>query len=319
MPDGQDTFNTEPNPYAWNKIAHIVYIESPAGVGYSYVDAAEIPEYTDESSAADNYEAVKAFFAAEKFADLKDNDVYIAGESYAGIYVPFLAHKILVEKKDTTIKLKGILVGNGVTDLKYDSNALWAMGFWHNVIDKNLENKLVKNHCFPKELSVYQEPTKTPSPACPALFDEFETKLAGINIYDVYRKCWYDETKTYTGLNSKGEEYFIGMTAQDYTPWVFPEHARQGKRLEQNGVPCVYAQGTTKFFNEDLVKSKLHANEDKISTWELCTNGKRIKYTSGVGSIQLYQDLVDAGLRILHFTGNTDGAVPAIGTRTWVT
>jgi len=59
MPDGQDTFNTEPNPYSWNKIAHVVYIESPAGVGYSYVDSVEIPEYTDETSAEDNYLAVK--------------------------------------------------------------------------------------------------------------------------------------------------------------------------------------------------------------------------------------------------------------------
>jgi carboxypeptidase C (cathepsin A) len=113
----------------------MVYIESPAGVGYSYVDGTEIPEYTDESSAEDNYLALKAFFAAGKFDELKDNDVYISGESYAGIYVPFLAHKILVEKKDTSIKLQGILVGNGVTDLKYDNDALWAMGFWHNVID----------------------------------------------------------------------------------------------------------------------------------------------------------------------------------------
>ena len=135
MPDGQTTFNTEANQYSWNKIAHMVYIESPAGVGYSYVDGTEIPEYTDESSAEDNYLALKAFFAAGKFDELKDNDVYISGESYAGIYVPFLAHKILVEKKDTSIKLQGILVGNGVTDLKYDNDALWAMGFWHNVID----------------------------------------------------------------------------------------------------------------------------------------------------------------------------------------
>lgn len=99
MPDGKTTFDTQLNPQRWNQIAHMVYIESPAGVGYSYVDGAEIPEYTDETAAEDNYLTIKAFF--DKFADLKSNDVYIAGESYAGIYVPFLAHKIAVEKKDT--------------------------------------------------------------------------------------------------------------------------------------------------------------------------------------------------------------------------
>ena len=92
----------------------MVYIEAPAGVGYSYVDSAEVPEYNEDSMTMDNYLAVKQFFV--KFSELKDNDVFIAGESYAGMYVPFLAHKILITEKDTSIKLKGILVGNGVTD-----------------------------------------------------------------------------------------------------------------------------------------------------------------------------------------------------------
>jgi len=198
----------------------MIYIESPAGVGYSYYDG-EAPEYDDEITAEDNYETIKSFFA--KFSDLKDNDFYISGESYAGIYVPFLAHKIAVEKKDTNIKLKGILVGNGVTDEKYDGTAVNAMAFWHNLIDKNLEDELVKYNCFPKELSVYLEPTKTPDIKCDDLVVQIEEKFSEINIYDLYRKCWHPSSKEeFRGLNSKGQEYKIGATAQDYTPWLFP-------------------------------------------------------------------------------------------------
>jgi len=52
---------------------------------------------------------------------LKKNDFYISGESYAGIYVPWLAWKILQHNempssRDTIIKLKGVLVGNACTD-----------------------------------------------------------------------------------------------------------------------------------------------------------------------------------------------------------
>lgn len=116
----------------------MVYIESPAGVGYSYVDSEEVPEYDEDTTAEDNYLTVLEFF--NKFSDLKDNDVFIAGESYAGMYVPYLAHKILIEKKNTQIKLKGILVGNGVTDRVNLGESYRAMGFWHGLVDKNLEN-----------------------------------------------------------------------------------------------------------------------------------------------------------------------------------
>ena len=34
MKDGGETF--EKNPYSWNNEANMLYIEAPAGVGYSY-------------------------------------------------------------------------------------------------------------------------------------------------------------------------------------------------------------------------------------------------------------------------------------------
>jgi cathepsin A (carboxypeptidase C) len=46
---------------------------------------------------------------------LKDYDFYLAGESYAGHYIPAFAKKIL-ENDTSTIPLKGILIGDGLTD-----------------------------------------------------------------------------------------------------------------------------------------------------------------------------------------------------------
>jgi len=41
------------------------------------------------------------------------------------------------------------------------------------------------------------------------------------------------------------------MTAQEYTPWLFPVHNKKGLVA---GPPCLYAKGVTAFFNEDTVK-----------------------------------------------------------------
>lgn len=95
----------------------------------------------DTTVAEDNYKALAAFFL--KFPNLKKNEFYITGESYAGIYVPFLAQEILrrnrLPTRDLTINLKGIMIGNACTDPrecyepdKYQSMSLYQYEFLHN-------------------------------------------------------------------------------------------------------------------------------------------------------------------------------------------
>lgn len=74
------------NPYAWTREAHLLILESPAGVGYSYCK--EMLEggscsNTDKSTAAAARAALQNFFE-EKFPELRENPFYITGESYAG-------------------------------------------------------------------------------------------------------------------------------------------------------------------------------------------------------------------------------------------
>jgi carboxypeptidase C (cathepsin A) len=83
--------NFKLNEYSWNKKANVIYLESPGGVGFS--KSFTNNTYDDGTVAEDNYRALTDFF--RKFPNLKKNDFYISGESYAGIYIPYLARKIL--------------------------------------------------------------------------------------------------------------------------------------------------------------------------------------------------------------------------------
>ena len=81
------------NPYSWNLEANVLYIEQPAGVGYSFCDDSVNSyecSFDDNYAAEDNLKTLVAWY--QKYPEFESNDLYISGESYAGIYVPFLVN-----------------------------------------------------------------------------------------------------------------------------------------------------------------------------------------------------------------------------------
>ena len=90
MENGANSFHK--NDYSWNREANMLYIESPAGVGFSYCGVEGGCAYDDDQSAADNLAAVLNWY--KKFPEYQAHELYISGESYAGIYVPYLANQI---------------------------------------------------------------------------------------------------------------------------------------------------------------------------------------------------------------------------------
>lgn len=92
--------------------ANVLFLESPAGVGFSYSNTtSDYSNSGDKITAKDNYAFLLNWL--ERFPEYKNRDFYISGESYAGHYVPELAHTILYHNKNTNnthINLKGIIV-----------------------------------------------------------------------------------------------------------------------------------------------------------------------------------------------------------------
>lgn len=53
--------NLTKNPYAWTKAANVLYLESPAGVGFS-INTDRDYHHNDSTTADDNYAAIRNFF-----------------------------------------------------------------------------------------------------------------------------------------------------------------------------------------------------------------------------------------------------------------
>jgi len=86
----------------------MLFIEAPVGVGFSYSTSANY-KCDDDRTASENRAAIENFYA--KFPEYISNNLFLTGESYAGVYVPTLAEAILQGELDGTYtgaKLTGL-------------------------------------------------------------------------------------------------------------------------------------------------------------------------------------------------------------------
>lgn len=79
----------EENPYPWNARANVMWLESPAGVGWSFAGTEQDLSTNDMLQSQDALKAVNSWY--EKFPEFRSNELFVSGESYAGIYVPYLS------------------------------------------------------------------------------------------------------------------------------------------------------------------------------------------------------------------------------------
>jgi carboxypeptidase C (cathepsin A) len=111
-----DKMQLTPNPYSWNTGANVLYVDSPAGTGYSYLTNPN--DYvTNEFEMADNlYTVLQAFLSMHP--EYQTLPFFVFGESYAGHYVPAIAERILKgnsRKSGININFKGLAIGNGMS------------------------------------------------------------------------------------------------------------------------------------------------------------------------------------------------------------
>ncbi|EGS20806.1 serine-type carboxypeptidase-like protein [Thermochaetoides thermophila DSM 1495] len=98
------------NEFSWNNNASVIFLDQPVNVGYSYSGSSVS---NTVAAAKDVYALLTLFF--HQFPEYATQDFHIAGESYAGHYIPVFASEIL-SHKNRNINLKSILIGNGLTD-----------------------------------------------------------------------------------------------------------------------------------------------------------------------------------------------------------
>jgi carboxypeptidase C (cathepsin A) len=298
------------NPHSWNKNASVLYVEHPAGVGYSYCDPA-IPadcKFDDLTDSEDNLALLVEWFA--KYPEYKNHDLWISGESYGGIYVPYWMWQIdnwnnnVTTPQDDHINLKGIMVGNGVTNWTYDTMpATLTMGYYHALYNDELHDKMEADKCDYAWIEFNDNQTA----ACMGYLDEFNTLIEHVDIYNIFKPVYPGDLLTTTSRNKltlKAKQEKKPLTKADYTPWAF-----HGKQTTQR------LRDPNAFLNRTDVRTALHINET-IQEWTGCKNG--IDYTMFAKGSQWIWEELKGKYRMLKFSGDIDACVPTTGSLGWI-
>jgi serine carboxypeptidase-like clade 2 len=267
------------NRYSWNYAANVLFVESPVGVGFSYSNKSSDYDINgDKRTATLNYLFLVNWL--ERFPEYKNRDFYISGESYAGHYVPQLAHTILYHNKKakTIINLKGILIGNAVINDDTDSPGMYDFLASHAIISDKAAYDINKNICDFTSNNLTDE--------CNAVADEVTADIAFIDLYNIYAPVCKNgnitsKPKKYTIVNDPCGEFYV------------------------------YA-----YLNRQDVQEALHANVTKLKyEWSPCSSVIRHWVDSASTVLPLLHEFLNNGLRVWIFSGDTDGRVPVTSTK----
>ncbi|KAI9660522.1 MAG: hypothetical protein M1821_009873 [Bathelium mastoideum] len=132
------TYQPVANPYSWVNLTNMVWIDQPIGTGFSPAAKGAPAQINTEVDIAREFSGFWKNFM-ETFG-LTGRKVYIAGESYAGQYIPYIADYMLNQSNTDYYNVKGIQIND--PSINYDDTliqapAVWALNDYANIFGLN--------------------------------------------------------------------------------------------------------------------------------------------------------------------------------------
>jgi len=291
----------ELNPYSWHFKANVLYVEQPAGVGFSYSDDPKDLKTGDAQAAIDNRLAIRAFLT--KHPRFAKHPLFISSESYGGHYIPTLADEIVRDVVQPPLNFRGFLVGNPYVDPV--ENAIGLYGTWHG---KQLVPSPLfwewQAKCSNQSLAA-RAADKSLRMNCDAIETQLEAHVGPLNPYaldwpvclktgELHRRTFMARMRAL----KEGRDVLAAANPPQYEP------------CEDNYVH--------KYLNRDDVRTAIHARPH--TKWQECSD--KVEYdphSLEVSTEPLYEKLIALNaLTILIFSGDDDSVCGTMGTQTWL-
>lgn len=315
----------QPNEWSWNKNASLLFVESPAGVGFSVANTTGDRSTNDYRQSQDAMTALNAWFG--KFPEYQDHKWFVAGESYGGIYVPWMAWQIYQNNLqfNTTgegkkINLQGFMVGNGATNWDFDVSPSFPETLYNfNIIPSQLLKQFNDLNCtyYFNDFRNHSGPSEC-APLWEIMDNESNKSLTkDLNWYDLYRTDAAPITQKdrsdfgETIIGGEKRTYKRGMRMSEYTPWL-------KTAMKKNAIKDIVKNDLlSDWLNTQETRDALHI-PNYVPTWSMCWNDTFSYQIENEASMWIYKVLQMNGIRMMHYSGDTDGAVPTYGTKRWI-
>ncbi|VFQ89535.1 unnamed protein product [Cuscuta campestris] len=299
------------NPFSWNTEANILFLESPFGVGFSYSNTTtDFVNLGDELAANDAYTFLNNWFL--KFPSYRNRSFYIAGESYAGQYIPVLADLILEKNKkpsssnlSTNINLKGVMIGNPETSDAEDWRGMVDYAWSHAIISDET-HKIITDNC-----NNFSTSDVWNNKNCSDGVDEMLKQYDEIDIYSLYTP------KCLNNLTSSSLSPSLSSSPSSSSHKIGRRRGRGLLGLVGAGYDPCLDDYTVSYFRRGDVQKVLHANDGlHVKDWNICNDSIFNAWAySNESVLPIYRKLIAAGQKILLYSGDTDGRVPVLSTR----
>ncbi|KAE8220832.1 hypothetical protein CF319_g5703 [Tilletia indica] len=321
--------DTELNPWSWNNNASMIFFDQPTGTGFSYASWSNTSR-TDKPPTR-IYSAVAAARDASAFLQLLGmhaktiatrssgveaskargmTSFHIAGESYAGRWIPTIASQLVRDNAQAIkhpewgidpLPLESVMIGNGITSPKHQFPAK------------------VTYACDPKANTEYKGPILNATVCADMVASEPQCAK-------MLTKCRESEREpigrgAYSSVACKEALQFCdaklgdpwGWTGRSYFDWNHQGDYEEEPWFEKwlNTAPVRKALGIDEKGAADDGSGKYNSCSDEI-TDEFASTGDGARESTWA-----VKDLLDAGVRVLTYNGRRDFICNYIGNDDW--
>ncbi|KDO25827.1 hypothetical protein SPRG_08771 [Saprolegnia parasitica CBS 223.65] len=295
----QSDLSVKRNPYAWNRHANMLYLESPSGVGFSS-PLLNASEYNDHVTTERAVEFLDQFLTA--YPEYEDRPFYVTGESYAGMYIPWLVDR-LVTTPLNGLNLRGMAIGNAFTDQDMDNESYIDYYYSHGLISMEAYNAIKATCAGQLARCMYDVPLNC-SPACRNIIDKSVKTIAEdtMDPYYIYGDVCLlqnDESLALPHTRHLKKKKKMAMT----------------RRLDTRVSPCTDTY-TNAYLQSPAVRTFLNISEPIV--WAPCSDEVGDRYTSSATVLPKYETILGANLSVLIYSGDADAVVDFIGTQRWI-